>query len=175
MSNPELAPAAWGTSILAKIARRTIKGDGCWEWNGSHDRKGYIKLHTPTKNGARETLYVHRVVLSLKLGRHLAADECACHTCDNPGCVNPDHLFLGTRADNNEDRDRKGRNAQPKGEAHGNAKLTAEKVHIIRTSKEVGVVLAKQLGVSPQLISRVKHGHLWKHTVTAAPAIEPGD
>lgn len=78
---------------------------GCWEWTGATIKKGYGVIRV----GKRHLLYVHRVMLELILGRPLEAKERSLHRCDNPPCGNPEHLFVGTTADNNRDADRKGR------------------------------------------------------------------
>jgi hypothetical protein len=79
--------------------------------------------------------------------------------------VRPDHLFLGTLADNNADMDAKGRrvNGQLKGSATSNAKLTEAIVKVIRKSKARGVDLAREYGVSQTIISAVRKGHIWRH------------
>lgn len=76
------------------------RGAGCWEWTGPRDRAGY---------GTWGNFRAHRLVLSTALGRALKADEFACHRCDNPPCVRPDHLFVGTAHENSLDMVAKGR------------------------------------------------------------------
>lgn len=88
-------------------------------------------------------------------------DICVCHSCDNPGCVNPEHLFLGTKSENNRDRDMKGRVA--KGSQSGRSKMTEEDVRNILRDKRQNVVIAKEFGVDPSQISRIRSGERWKH------------
>lgn len=83
------------------------------------------------------------------------------HTCDNPPCVNPEHLFLGTHDDNMADRSAKGR--APRGEGCRNARLTDALVREIRASTEVSRVLAERLGVSGRAIRSARSGRSWKH------------
>lgn len=95
----------------AKFWSFVKKGDGCWEWQGSFASKGYGELKTP-----RLRKLAHRISFAIATG--IMDDEvCVLHRCDNPKCVNPDHLFGGTRGDNNRDRAAKGRTAC--GDRHG--------------------------------------------------------
>lgn len=92
-----------------------------------------------------------------------------CHHCDNPKCVNPEHLFLGTSADNTQDMVRKGRKASQKGECHSQAKLTDEQIAEVRRRYERhcpvngGLALAREFGVSKATISMVVNGRIWRH------------
>lgn len=85
------------------------------------------------------------------------------HRCDNPPCVNPDHLFLGTNADNVADKVAKGRSHAPqpkkRGEGHPQAKLTLEQVQVIRGSTE----MANRYGVCPATICNIRKGKIWRH------------
>lgn len=109
-----------------------------------------------------------------KIGTHCLAYELkhgpippgmkVCHTCDNPPCCNPDHLFLGTDADNAADRDAKGR--QAKGASHGRAKLAEADVVEIRrrlTAGESQSSIAKVFGVSQATVGKIKTGKHWSH------------
>src|ERR1700756_2891954 len=87
----------------AKVA----KGPGCWEWQGKRHYKGYGHF-TVRGQGRRRTLKAHRVSWELANGP-IPEGLHVLHSCDNPPCVNPDHLFLGTDMDNVHDRDAKGR------------------------------------------------------------------
>ncbi len=84
---------------------------GCWLWAGSCDKRGYGQIRAATR-GPKSLRYATHVSLEIH-GRQLKAGEGACHTCDNPPCVNPDHLFGGTQKQNIHDCIAKGRNSKP--------------------------------------------------------------
>jgi hypothetical protein len=89
-----------------------------------------------------------------------------CHTCDNRGCVNPDHLFLGTRADNMADCKRKGRNWLPRGDFHPQRKLSGADVRVIRallTKGMTNAAVAHRYGVSIGAIAAIRTGKSWAH------------
>lgn len=92
------------TIILSKLESRIVSKDGCWLMSGYKDKKGYNRISHKGR-----AIIAHRFHLAVKIGRDLLPEECACHTCDNTGCVNPDHLFVGSRYDNAHDAIKKGR------------------------------------------------------------------
>jgi hypothetical protein len=130
---------------------------GCWNWTGGKAGIGYGMFWV---NGA--TRRAHRVAYSLFKGPLQDVDVVR-HTCDNPGCVNPEHLQKGTHADNVSDKMAKDRHRSPKGEEHGIAKLTEEAVRDIRSGRLSGAAFARLYGVSPALVSMVKNGQGWRH------------
>jgi hypothetical protein len=101
----------------------------------------------------------HRVSWELHFGP-IPDDLCVLHKCDNRQCVNPNHLFLGTRAENQQDMARKGRSAR--GSRHGGAKLTEAEVVEIRAFKELHKLLAERYGVTPSSISLIKSRRHWR-------------
>jgi hypothetical protein len=130
----------------------------CWEWLASRNT-GYGQWHA---NGTMEL--THRASYRLFVGP-VPEGMFVCHKCDNPICVNPDHLFLGTQTDNMRDmwakkRERPGR---PKGEQHGMAKLTADIVKQIRESQDTGLAAAARFGVSHTTVSDIRLRKIWKH------------
>jgi hypothetical protein len=154
------------------------KSGDCWNWKGAADRKGYGKFSigpSRNKDGSRRNSMVsaHRVAYLLAngpipdgKGTH---GTCVLHKCDNPKCVNPNHLFLGTNADNVHDMDAKGRrvNAGLKGESHGCSILTEQQVCEIFKRNSSGEStqkqLAKEYGVSIATVNHIMRGRLWAH------------
>ena len=132
----------------------------CIEFHGRRTKKGYGWLCIDGKKWS-----AHRLSYTLNFGP-IPEGMCVCHTCDNPPCINPDHLFLGTNADNVADRVAKGRSrgGDTKGEAHYKSKLTNDIVRAILLETDVtGRELAKRYGVSYKTISKVRAGRTWKH------------
>ena len=135
---------------------------GCWEWKRSRHKTGYGQL-----TYRRKLWKAHRAAYAVWVG-DIPADMHVCHTCDNPPCINPDHLFLGTNAENHQDKWRKGRHVYPvlPGEMSPSAKLSADDVRDIRKALEAGEIsgagLGRLYGVSKVAISKIKKGETWK-------------
>lgn len=121
----------------------------CHEWTGHRDPKGYGKM-----NFGGPGKLVHRVMYSLVVGD--PGDMLVCHTCDNPPCCNPAHLFLGTNQDNMDDMNAKGRAIHPAGDEHANSKIADADVRGIRESTESSSALARKFGVSASLIAQIR-------------------
>lgn len=143
--------------------------DDCWMWLGRffNDGEGYgqIKLYSGNREKhIRHRFRAHRVAYFLAYG-HLPDDLCVCHTCDNPSCVNPAHLFLGTDRENIQDRTNKLRDA--KGEQHGMHKLTTEQVQEIRKIRAARKLpyrmLGEMFGVTTTQIGWIIRRQSWKH------------
>lgn len=135
---------------------------GCWPWLGTKHGKGYGHFKLPSGKGAGRVEKAHRVSHELYIAA-IPEGMQVLHRCDNPQCVNPDHLFLGTNADNMADMKAKGRGNSPRGEAQHLAKLTEEGVLKIRADTRPNVQIAPDYGVSAALIGMVKSRKIWKH------------
>lgn len=139
------------------------KEDACWEWLASKNKKGYGLFRYQNKN-----VSTHRYSWILHYGE-IPDELFVLHKCDNPSCVNPKHLFLGTNEDNMKDMSRKGRSGAMSGNLHPNSKLSEDIVVEIFNLKKNGLLgkeIADIYNVTPQLISGILNGKGWKH-VTA--------
>jgi hypothetical protein len=130
----------------------------CWVWTGAKHPQGYGALIVK-RNGIKRTWRAHRLSYEEFVGP--AGDLFVCHRCDVRACINPEHLFLGTHADNMADRDRKGRNNAPKGPQKPDTKLDENAVREIRSGGSARD-LAARFGVSISLIYKVRQGRAWE-------------
>lgn len=157
-------PIHWkGLSPAERFAQRAIKTDGCWEWAGRKGRNGYGQTEFLV-DGKRSVVYAHRLSYQLHKGP-IPEGMFVCHSCDNRGCVNPEHLFAGTHQDNLNDAVSKGR--MHLGSAHGLAKLDEKRVAEIKSELRLGAKNQKQLaaihGVSHGAIQAIASGRNWRH------------
>jgi hypothetical protein len=131
----------------------------CWEWQGTRHTFGYGVLQEGGAKKPKKYL-AHRC--SYRLFKGDLPDEIdVLHRCDNPPCINPDHLFSGTRGENCTDCAQKDRHAR--GMRHGLAKLTDENVIKIRNSSEYARIVAPQYGVCEATIYFIRQGKTWRH------------
>ncbi len=142
------------------------KSDGCWTWHGSKTAAGYGTL------GSREThVYAHRYSYALVHGP-IPSGLHILHHCDNPPCVNPAHLFLGTHQDNMRDMRDKGRNYAAAGEAHPRAKITENDVIDMRSLWALGALmrdLAAEYGLDDSTVFDIVRGNSWKRVPGSCP------
>lgn len=142
--------------------------DCCWLWGGVLVSDGYGQLYIGRIGDKRIRKPAH--VVSWRLHNNMQCVPIAmkiCHDCDNPPCVNPHHLWLGTNKQNMEDMTSKGRQFQPKGSLHGEAKLTEWKVQRILQLFITGhwsyKMLAERFGVTNTKIGQIIKGKAWLH------------
>ena len=156
---------AQAPAIADRFKMRVEKqSNGCWLWTGNMSKGGYGVIVIDGK-----PVRAHRLSYTLHRGE-IPEGLFICHHCDNPSCVNPDHLYAGTHQQNMDDRTRRGRNhiprgVAPRGAGNGMAKLNGEKVLEIKTAlsskSSSQSELARKYGVDPSLISKISSGVVW--------------
>lgn len=141
-----------GASAAARLHARTRRGPDCWEWTGGRDSRGYGSIRV-----ARTGIGAHRLAWQVAYGP-IPPGMAVLHRCDNPPCVRPAHLFLGSQADNNRDMRDKGR--------HQSSRLSAGDVRLIRSLHAAGgttqVDLGRRFGVTQFTIWMVVHRKSWR-------------
>ena len=140
-----------------------VKGpDECWEWTACKIKDGYG--HIRGGGDSQKLLLAHRISWEIHNGP-IPKGMQVHHHCDNPGCVNPAHLWTGSQADNIRDRDEKGRQIHPRGEAHGRTHQSEQTVREIRTlareerltQQEIGA----RYGIASSTVNSIKTGENW--------------
>lgn len=153
---PRMTPSRRGRNLplAERLERLSIPEPmaGCHIWLGSAERYGTLQAQGKTK-------LAHRVAFECARGP-IPDGMCVLHRCDNMLCINPDHLFIGTTAENSADMTSKDR--QAKGIRHGMAKLTPDQVKAIRHEVGTQVEIAGRYGVDHRTIGRIKSGDLWR-------------
>lgn len=147
-------PAAVRGRLMSHIE---MSGD-CWVWTGHRTSNGYGRITVLGK-----VRLSHRVSWAVHHGP-VSDGMRVLHRCDNPPCINPAHLFLGTSADNNADMRAKGRDAVLAGERNGRAKLTAQQVREIRAAVlvEDKATVARRFRISRRTVLRIVVGDIWR-------------
>lgn len=136
---------------------------GCLLWFGTVDSRGYGVFTVGSRSdGSRRMFKASRLSLMLA-GRFPPADMSVCHKCDNPICVNPDHLFLGSHADNMADCALKGRTSRRYGETASNARLSAHDVADIIASNDDRRSIAGRYRIHVGHVCNIKTGRRWPH------------
>lgn len=133
-----------------------VQPAGCWDWAGALDGSGYGQFFVTEVKGSRRGVKAHRLSLEKKIGRSLGGSgsekEYALHSCDNRKCVNPDHLRVGTQAENTQDMLDRGRQFR---------KLTDDEVTALKRDRQAGMLqreIAEKYGVSQSTVSEIENG-----------------
>jgi hypothetical protein len=147
----------------------TVSRTGCFEVNSHYKNvQGYAIVSIDNHH-----ILAHRHIWTECFGA-IPENFGVCHKCDNPNCINPEHLFLGTHADNTHDMIKKGRQVHACGEAHGRAKLTIKEVTEIRSRyraydrRNGARALAREFGVYYQTIHSIEKGNTWAAAIEGA-------
>ena len=159
VSRPPRTPV---TTIEQRFWSRVRKGEGCWLWRGGGGHS-YGRLAADEGGHDGPLVYAHRLAYKLHHGS-IPDDLFVLHRCDNPRCVNPAHLFLGTVNDNHDDMVAKGRNR--KGEQCSYAKLTEDDVVELRLRRAAGESLeslSAAFNVATGTAYDACHRRTWKH------------
>lgn len=142
--------------FMAKVLR--IPESTCWIWDGYTDAKmGYGMFWMGVSMRLSHRVAHELFVAPIPDGMHV------CHSCDVPSCVNPDHLWLGSNADNVADKIAKGRAKHLNGVDHPAARLNEETVRWIRASEKSGAAIARELRMDRSTINYIRKGKLWGH------------
>lgn len=154
-----LKSQGFSPTLPERFWAKVNKTEGCWLWTASENGYGYGQIGT----GPKRTNRAHVVSWILNKGP-IPDGLCVLHRCDIRRCVNPDHLWLGTRDDNNKDAVEKRRNAF--GEKHGHCKLTVENIKEIRKLRKTGMAyrqISKLFPVNTIQIFRICNLQRWAH------------
>lgn len=150
-----------GVTFWDRANNIQVDENGCYNFLGHLNDDGYGRIR---KDG--KLVFVHREIW-LKHNGEIPKDMCVCHECDNPKCLNIEHLFLGTHADNMADRKKKGRCSDNKGEKNPSVKLTEQQVRDIKMrislGKDACYAIAREYGVTGETILHIKNGRSWRH------------
>lgn len=144
------------------LSMSKLQPTGCIEWQGSL-RNGYGRMIVGSRtDGTRKTVSAHRAAYEAYFGA-VPAGMMVCHRCDNPKCINAEHLFLGSRQDNVDDREAKGRNNHKR-------RLSENEVDFIRSNR--GIIRSKELATRFK-VSYHTIKHIWIGRYYPAPPKEP--
>jgi hypothetical protein len=142
---------------MERFWSKVLIGDGCWNWTASRHWDGYGQFSV-----GNTKVKAHRHSWALANGP-VPRGAKVLHRCDNPACVRPAHLFVGTSSENNLDAVAKSRAAL--GERHANSKLTPDAVRSIRGGAETDTEKARAFGVSRRAVAAVRMRQTWKHVL----------
>ena len=153
-----------GKGLVERFEEKVKKGAGCWLWQSAFGTNGYGFFWV---GGKKRQEYAHRVAWRIANDwQEVPEGKVVMHSCDNPCCIEPEHLFLGTQPANIADMDRKGRRRTLKGSERSTAKLSEADIPVIRQRLRGGESCEKiciDYRVSPELIRHIKKGRIWTH------------
>jgi len=145
-------------SVEEVLLRYVVVDSGCWEWTGSKmTNEDYGIAHFKGKR-----IRAHRLSYTYHVGE-IPEGLIVCHHCDNPICINPDHLYAGTQQDNSNDMVRRGRHAVCLGEDRPNSVLKEWQVLLIRKDKRKERVIAQDYGIAPSTAGSIRRKLSWKY------------
>lgn len=151
-----------GESLPDRLIRKSVLTEsGCREWSGWRDQGGYGRVYV----GPRRMRPAHVIAWELEHGRSVPPGLVVRHQCDNPSCVEPTHLSIGTQADNVADMFARGR-ADRRGERNNSAKLTASDVRQIRSKRAAGQAisaLSEEFGISKSQLKNIVNNKHWRN------------
>lgn len=158
--------STWTDADTKRFWSFAQRGDGCWIWTGETFKNGYARYQSHRIRSIDPSLRAGRAsrIAWVLTNGPIPDGLNACHKCDTPRCVNPDHLFLGTHLDNARDMVAKGRSCH--GVKRKNAKLNDDAVRQIRNDLAAGHTqrsIAERFGVNTSLISNIHTGDKWRH------------
>jgi hypothetical protein len=156
----EMTPQEKFERLKKSFEKNVVRSFGCWSWKGTIDKGGYGIMTCNKKHGSDRA---HRASWIIHKGQ-IPKGILVCHKCDHPECTNPDHLFLGTSADNTKDMIQKNRKVI--GSKMPTSKLTEEKVRVIKellNQKISYTKISAMFGVGVSAITRIKRNETWKH------------
>ena len=176
MGRPPLSASERHSRGLIRFHNSYTIGNYCWEWIKTKKNNGngyWYGVFSDYRKPGYRNVYAHRFMWELTYGK-VPQGLLVCHHCDNPGCVNPSHLFIGTYADNSQDSSRKGRccmqahpEKRPRGERNGHCKITKQQVLGIRSSFKPYKItvnkLCSRFRLSRSQVKRILAGTSWKH------------
>lgn len=144
---------------VSKFSSRYIPEpmSGCWLWLGAVDRKGYGRARLNGRDSG-----AHRLSWALHRGE-IPFGLWVLHRCDNPCCVNPEHLFLGTCQDNHDDMFAKGRAPRRDGEFASNRRFSIEDIRAIRMARGTLASIAERYSTHLQYVWKIRNGKIWKN------------
>lgn len=156
-------------SLKSRFEAKFRVTPGCWEWAASKNIRGYGRFRLQGREG--KTVMAHRFSYELYAGP-IPNGLQILHKCDNPGCVNPDHLWPGTQKENMADKNAKGRGNYNLGSKCHNAVLTEEQVMAIRADRRKQRLIAADYGIRRNHVSMIKTGKLWAHVSDYKPEVQ---